>query len=99
MTEYVSTLTFTEEQKTPAPNLEPSFEHFLRNRSAHEPIITTFRVNEITDRDTFVNMFDSEATLNMSAADLGGKFGCEDVSSQTRILSPGYGLENSESDV
>ena len=54
-----------------APNLEPSFEHVLHSSSAHDSISTTLRVNEITDRDTFVNMFDSETTLNMSAADLG----------------------------
>ena len=58
MAEYVSTLTYIDEQKSAAPNLELSFEHLLRSSSAHESIITTLRVNEITDRDTFVNMFD-----------------------------------------
>ena len=71
MAEYVSTLTNTDEQRSAASNLEPSFEHLLRSSSVHESIITTLRVNGITDRDTSVNMFDSEATLNMSAADLG----------------------------
>ena len=37
----------------------------------HESIITTLRANEITDRGTFVNMFDSEAVLKEEAADLG----------------------------
>ena len=99
MAEYVSTWTYIEEQKTAAPNLEPSFEHLLRSSSVHESIITTLRVNEITDRDTFVNLLDSEATLNMSAADLGAILVGGGSPSQTRILPPGYGLDNSERDV
>ena len=43
----------------------------LRNSSVHESIISTLRVNAITDRDTFVNMFDSEAALKEGASDLG----------------------------
>ena len=37
----------------------------------HESIILTLRINDIADRDTFVNMFDSESTLKDGAADLG----------------------------
>ena len=37
----------------------------------HESVIGTLRVNAITDRDTFVNMFDSEAALKEGASDLG----------------------------
>ena len=79
MAEYVSTLTYTDEQKSATPNLEPSLEHLLRSSSVHESIITTLRVNEITDRDTFVNLFDSETTLNMSAADLGANLSGSDL--------------------
>ena len=57
--------------RRPAPQLEPAFEHLLRNSSVHESVIGTLRVNAITDRDTFVNMFDSEAALKEGASDLG----------------------------
>ena len=58
-------------QLADAPQLEPAFEHLLRNSSVHESVIQTLRVNAITDRDTFVNMFDSEAALKEGASDLG----------------------------
>ena len=38
---------------------------------AHESVISILRVNEVVDRDTFVNMSDSEAYLKEGAADLG----------------------------
>ena len=60
MAEFGPTLNYTDEQRSGAPNLDRSFEHLLRSSSVHESIITTLRVNEITDRDTLVNMFDSE---------------------------------------
>ena len=59
------------DQLADAPQLEPAFEHLLRNSSVHESVIGTLRVNAITDRDTFVNMFDSEAALKEGASDLG----------------------------
>ena len=37
----------------------------------HESVINTLRLNEVTDRDTFVNMFDSETALKDGASDLG----------------------------
>ena len=52
LAEYVSTLTCTDEQKSAVSNLEPSFEHLLRSSSVHESVITSLRVNEITDTDT-----------------------------------------------
>ena len=58
-------------QLADSPQLEPAFEHLLRNSSVHESVIQTLRVNAITDRDTFVNMFDSEAALKEGASDLG----------------------------
>ena len=54
-----------------APSLEPAFEHLLRNAAVHESVIHTLRVNAITDRETFVNMFDAEAALKEGASDLG----------------------------
>ena len=59
------------DQLADAPQLEPAFEHLLRNSSVHESVVSTLRVNAITDRDTFVNMFDSEAALKEGASDLG----------------------------
>ena len=38
---------------------------------SHESTTTVLRVNEVSDRDTFVNMFDSEASLKEGTADLG----------------------------
>ena len=37
----------------------------------HESIISTLRINAVTDRVTFVHMFDSEAALKDGASDLG----------------------------
>ena len=71
MTAFNSTITFNAEQPASAPQLEPAFEHPLRNRTTHESVINTLRVNAITDRDTFVNMFDSETALKEGASDLG----------------------------
>ena len=52
-----------------SPHLEPSFEHLLRNSNVHESVISTLRINAVTDRDTFVNMFDTEAALKDGASD------------------------------
>ena len=71
MAAFTSTISVPAAQLADAPQLEPAFEHLLRNSSVHESIIQTLRVNAITDRDTFVNMFDSEAALKEGASDLG----------------------------
>ena len=68
---FNSTIAIAADQLATAPQLEPAFEHLLRNSSVHESVIGTLRVNAITDRDTFVNMFDSEAALKDGASDLG----------------------------
>ena len=52
-------------------SLEPASEHMLRSSTVHESVISILRVNEVVDRDTFVNMFDTEASLKEGAADLG----------------------------
>ena len=71
MAAFTSTVSIPADQLADAPQLEPAFEHLLRNSSVHESVISTLRVNAITDRDTFVNMFDSEAALKEGASDLG----------------------------
>ena len=68
---FTSTIAVPAAQLADSPQLEPAFEHLLRNSSVHESVIQTLRVNAITDRDTFVNMFDSEAALKEGASDLG----------------------------
>ena len=71
MAAFTSTISVPAAQLADSPQLEPAFEHLLRNSSVHESVIQTLRVNAITDRDTFVNMFDSEAALKEGASDLG----------------------------
>ena len=61
---FTSTISIPAAQLADAP-------HLLRNSSVHESVIGTLRVNAITDRDTFVNMFDSEAALKEGASDFG----------------------------
>ena len=68
---FTSKITITAEQLAAAPQLEPAFEHLLRNRSTHESVISTLRANEVVDRDTFVNMFLTEEALTAGASDLG----------------------------
>ena len=65
------TIAIAADQLATAPQLEPAFEHLLRNSTVHESIIGVLRINSTTDRDTFVNMFDSEAALKDGASDLG----------------------------
>ena len=71
MAAFTSTASYTDVQIANAPSLEPAFEHLLRNATVHESVIHTLRVNAITDRETFVNMFDAEAALKEGASDLG----------------------------
>ena len=71
MAAFTSTISIPAAQLADAPQLEPAFEHLLRNSLVHDSVIGTLRVNAITDLDTFVNMFDSEAALKEGASDLG----------------------------
>ena len=71
MAAFTSTIAIKEEQLSNSPQLEPAFEHLLRNSNVHESIISTLRISAVTDRDTFVNMFDSEAALKDAASDIG----------------------------
>ena len=63
---FISTISFTDEQIAAATSPRSGI-----RTVTHESIITTLRVNEVMDRDTFVNMFDSETALEEGAADLG----------------------------
>ena len=71
MAAFTSTIAINAEQLANSPHLEPAFEHLLRNSNVHEGIISTLRINAVTDRDTFVNVFDTEAALKDGALDLG----------------------------
>ena len=71
MAAFISSITVSDAQLATAPSLEPAFEHLLRNSTVHETINSVLKVNEVVDRDTFVDMFDSEAALEDGAVDLG----------------------------
>ena len=62
---FTSKITITAEQLAAAPQLEPAFEHLLRNSSTHESVISTLRANGVVDRDTFVNMFLTEEAVRL----------------------------------
>ena len=69
MAAFTSTISIPAAQLAGAPQLELVFEHLLHNSSVHESVLGTLRVNAITDRDTFVNMFNCEAALKEGASD------------------------------
>ena len=87
MTTFNSTIAIAADQLATAPQLEPPFEHLLRNSTVHESVIGVLRINSITDRDTFVNMFDSEAALKDGASDL--SFDLSQVAYRTNVNSLG----------
>ena len=66
MAAFTSTIAINAEQLSNSPQLETAFEHLLRNSNVHESIISTLRINAITDRDTFVHMFDSRQHSKMA---------------------------------
>ena len=71
MAVFNSSVVITDAQLVDAPELEPAFEHMLRNSSVHESVISILRANSIVVRDAFVNMYDSESSLKEEAGDLG----------------------------
>ena len=97
MAVFNSNVVITDAQLVDAPQLEPAFEHMLRNSSVHESVISILRANSIVDRDTFVNMYDSESSLKEGAGDLGFRFGYRRSSSQARICAHRHSMENSQS--
>ena len=71
MAVFNSSVVITDAQLADAPQFEPAFEHMLRNSAVHESVISILRANAVVDRDTFVNMYDSESSLKEGASDLG----------------------------
>ena len=71
MAVFNSNVVITDAQLVDASQLEPAFEHMLRNSSVHESVISILRANSIVERDTFVNMYDSESSLKGGTGDLG----------------------------
>ena len=94
MSGFVSSVAVADAQLSTAPQLEPAVEHLLRNSAAHESVISILRVNEVVDRDTFVNMFDSVAAVKEGAADLGFNLTSGGLFTQTRVRSRADRLEN-----
>ena len=97
MAAFTSSISIPALQLADAPQLEPAFEHLLRNSSVHESVIGTLRVNAIIDRDTFVNMFESEEALKEGASDLGFDLTAGGLTAQARVCTRCYFLENRKS--
>ena len=51
MAVFNSSVVITDAQLVDTPQLEPAFEHMLRNSSVHESVISILRANSIVDRD------------------------------------------------
>ena len=68
---YTSTLTLTDEQKSSLPQLEPAFEHLLRDVGLAEDTIYALRHCRIEDRETFTGLADTPEELKTIASDLG----------------------------
>ena len=68
---FVSILTLTEQQIADADQLEPSFEHLLRDAKVDNGTILALRHCEISDRETFVGLDDSAEGLKSLAKDMG----------------------------
>ena len=68
---YTSTLTLTDEQKSSLPQLEPAFEHLLRDVELAEDTIYALRHCRIKDRETFTGLADTPEELKTFASDLG----------------------------
>ena len=61
MAVFHSILSFTDEEISLAPDLEPASENLLRTLNVEEALITAPRINMINDRETFVGFEDTEA--------------------------------------
>ena len=90
MAVFRSNLSFTDEQRAFAPDLEPAFENLLRTVNVDEALITTLKVNMINDRETFVGLDDTEAGFKNIAPDLGIDFvngGLADKREMSRLIA------------
>ena len=84
---FRSTLTFTDEQKGSAPDLEPAFEILLRTINVDESLITALKLNMITDRETFVGLDDTEAGFKNIAPDLGINLESGGLAHMSRLIT------------
>ena len=50
------------------PKLDPDFENLLRNVGVYEEFLCALRVNEITDRETFVGLDETETGMKTNAS-------------------------------
>ena len=66
-----SSLTLTDAQKTSLVELEPAFEHLLRDVGLDESTIWALRHCRVNDRETFTGLADSLEELRTIASDLG----------------------------
>ena len=69
--DYTSTLYLTDEQKSSLPQLEPAFEHLIRDVGVAEDTIYALRHCRIEDRETFTGLADTPEELKTIASDLG----------------------------
>ena len=69
--DFTSSLTLTDAQKTSLTELEPAFEHLLRDVGLGEATILALRHCRINDRETFTGLADSTEELRTIASDLG----------------------------
>ena len=91
--DFTSSLTLTDAQKTSLVELEPAFEHLLRDVGLDESTIWALRHCRINDRETFTGLADSPEELRTIASDLGIKRG---NASQARVLEGTHGLKANE---
>ena len=68
---FVSILTLTEQQIADADQLEPSFEHLLRDAKVDSGLFLALRHCEISDRETFEGLDDSAEGPKSLAKDMG----------------------------
>ena len=68
---FTSSLTLTDAQVTSLVELEPAFEHLLRDVGLDESTIWALRHCRINDRETFTGLADSPEELRTIASDLG----------------------------
>ena len=73
--DFVSSLVLTEAQVSSLVELEPAFEHLLRDVGLQEETIRALRHCRIGDRETFTGLADAPEELRSIATDLGINLG------------------------
>ena len=68
---FVSKSTFTPEEIAASPHLEPALESLPRSMKVNDSVITSMRVNEISDRAVFADLAQDEETMRKCAAAVG----------------------------